>query len=155
MANWLLSGRGMVDVIWLVFLFYLLWHFWRDRQLLARTRHWLITKGRITQFEWARVGRQLWPKIQYTYQVFDQEYASEYLFLDTSHNNPTSKYARLVAYRAAVAYEDDVDIDVFYNPNNPKQAALDITIPRKLNVIIALLIALIILHVVVVIVHLL
>jgi hypothetical protein len=53
-----------------------------------------------------------------------------------------------------VAYEEDADIDVFYNPNNPTQAALDITMPRKLNLIVGLLLALIILHLVVVIVHL-
>ncbi|MBA2651529.1 MAG: DUF3592 domain-containing protein [Tatlockia sp.] len=145
----------MLDLIWLFFLSYLLWHFWRDRQLLARARHWLITKGRITHFEWARVGRLLWPKIQYTYQVFEKNYSSEYLFLDTSHNNPNSKYSRLIAYRAAMAYEEDADIDVFYNPNNPQQAALDITMPRKLNIIIGLLCILIIVHLTVVLVHLL
>jgi hypothetical protein len=154
LANWLLSWRGVLDIIWIIFLFYLLWHFLREWQSLAKARDWLITKGRITHFEWARAGRQLWPKIKYNYQVFDQNYSSEYLFLDTSHNNPNSKYARHVAYRAALAYEEDADIDVFYNPNNPAQAALDITMPRKLNLIIGLLLGLIILHLVVVIVRL-
>jgi hypothetical protein len=150
-----MSWRGMLDLIWLFFLFYLLWHFWRDRQFLAQAQYWLITKGRITLFEWVREGPRLWPKIQYKYQVFDHDYYGEYLFLDTSLNNPNSKYAREIAYRAAMAYEDDVDIDVFYNPNNPEQAALDITIPRKLNLIVALLIGLIIVHFVVVLARLL
>ncbi|MBA2657474.1 MAG: DUF3592 domain-containing protein [Tatlockia sp.] len=141
----------MLDLIWLVFLLYLLGHFWCDRRILAKAKYWLITKGRISHFEWARSGRLLWPKITYNYQVFEQEYSSEYLFLDTAHNNPASKYARLVAYRAAVAYEDDKEIDVYYNPNNPSQAVLDITIPRKLNIIISLLLALVLLHLAVVI----
>nr|WP_043873677.1 DUF3592 domain-containing protein [Legionella massiliensis] len=145
-----MSWRGVLDFAWLFFLLFMLWYFWRDRQFLAQSKYWLITKGRITLFEWTQEGPRLWPKIQYTYQVFDKDFYSEYLFLDTSHNNPNSKYARNIAYRAAMAYEDDVDIDVFYNPNNPQQAALDITIPRKLNLIIALLLILIILHLVVV-----
>lgn len=128
----------------------MLWYFWRDRQFLAQAKYWLITKGRITLFEWTQEGPRLWPKIQYTYQVFDKDFYGEYLFLDTAHNNPNSKYARNIAYRAAMAYEDDVDIDVFYNPNNPQQAVLDITIPRKLNLIIVLLLILIILHLVIV-----
>ncbi|MBA2711180.1 MAG: DUF3592 domain-containing protein [Tatlockia sp.] len=140
----------MLDFIWLLFLLYLLWHFWRDRQFLAQAQDWLITKGRITLFEWTREGPRLWPKIQYKYQVFEQDYFCEYFFLDTSLNNPNSKYARNVAYRAALAYEDDVDIDVFYNPNDPKQAALDITIPWKLNLIIFLLSGFIALHLAVV-----
>ena len=145
-ANWFLSWRGLLDVVWLLFLLSLLLHFWRDRQLLRQTRFWLITKGRITQFRWSQDGPRIWPKIEYSYQVFDHDFQGEYLFLDTAHNNPNSKYARQVAYRAAIAYEKDEEIDVFYNPNNPQQAVLDITIPRKLNVIIALLVAFIILH---------
>ncbi|MBY0377382.1 MAG: DUF3592 domain-containing protein [Gammaproteobacteria bacterium] len=145
----------MLDILWLILLLFMLWHFWRARQFLAQTQYWLIAKGRITLFEWTREGPRLWPKIQYTYQVFDHDYLGEYLFLDTSLNNPNSKYARQVAYRAAMAYEDDAEIDVFYNPNNPNQAVLDTTIPRKLNLIISLLLALIILHLAVVVHHLL
>lgn len=145
-----MSWRGLLDLAWLFFLLFMLRYFWRNRQFLAQSKDWLITKGRITLFEWTQEGPRLWPKIQYTYQVFDKDFYGEYLFLDTSHNNPNSKYARKIAYRAAMAYEDDVDIDVFYNPNNPQQAVLDITMPRKLNLIIALLLILIILHLVVV-----
>ncbi|WP_078767506.1 DUF3592 domain-containing protein [Legionella maceachernii] len=130
-------------------------YFWRDRRALAQTRSWLITKGRITSFEWTREGPRLWPRIKYHYQVFDQDFEGEYLFLDTAHNTPNSKYARKVAYKAAMAYERNAEIDVFYNPNNPEQAVLDIAMPKKLNLIILLLIMLIILHLVVVTVRLL
>lgn len=122
---------------------------------MAQTKFWLITKGRITSFEWTKAGPRLWPRIEYRYQVFDNDFQGEYLFLDTSHNNPNSKYARHVAYRAAMAYENDEEIDVYYNPNNPYQAVLDTTIPRKLNLIIALLLALIVFHLVMVVLHLL
>lgn len=145
-THWLISPRGMLDLAWLFFLLFMLWHFWRARQFLAQAKDWLITKGRITVFKWTREGPRVWPKIQYAYQVLDHDFLGEYLFLDTSHNNPNSKYARKVAYRAAMAYENDSEIDVFYNPNNPQQAVLDITIPRKLNLIIILLVFLVILH---------
>lgn len=150
MLNRLLSGQSLLDLAWLLFLLFMLRHFWRDRSALAQARSWLITKGRITSFEWTREGPRLWPRIEYSYQVFDKDFQGEYLFLDTAHNNPNSKYARKVAYKAAIAYENNAEIDVFYNPNNPHQAVLDITIPKKLNLIVALLIALIILHLVVV-----
>lgn len=146
MTDWFFSSRGLLDLAWLLFLLLMLRHFWRDRQLLRQARFWLITKGRISQFRWVRDGHRLWPKIEYVYRVFDHEFQGEYLFLDTSHNNPASNYARKVAYRAAMAYEHDQDIDVFYNPDNPEQSALDITMPRKLNLIIAFLSALIVLH---------
>lgn len=141
-----MSWHSFLDLAWLILLLFMLVYFWRDRHLLQQTKYWLITKGRITSFEWAQEGARIWPRISYVYHVFDQEFQSEYLFLDTSHNSPQSKYARGVAYRAAVAYQNDEEIDVFYNPNNPHQAALDITMPLKLNIIIILLIALIVLH---------
>lgn len=150
-----MSWQGLLDVIWLLFLLLMLWHFWRDRQALKQAQFWLLTKGRITQFAWTREGHRLWPKISYTYQVFDKDFQGEYLFLDTSHNSPNSQYARKVAYRAAMAYEKDKDIDVYYNPNNPQQAVLDITMPRKLNIIIGLLLVLIVLHLAIVIYRLL
>lgn len=155
MLSRLLSWQSLLDLVWLLFLIFLLRYFWRDRKALVQTRSWLITKGRITSFEWTREGPRLWPRIKYSYQVFDQDFVGEYLFLDTAHNNPNSKYARKVAYKAAMAYERNAEIDVFYNPNNPEQAVLDITMPKKLNLILVLLIMLIILHLVVIIVRLL
>ena len=93
-----------------------------------------------------KVGHSIWPKIEYTYQVHDQDLIGEYLFLDTSHNNPNSKYSRLVAYKAAVAFKENSEIDVYYNPNNPEQSALDVTIPIKLNIILCLISVLIVIH---------
>ncbi|MDP1603506.1 MAG: DUF3592 domain-containing protein [Legionella sp.] len=144
--NWLVSWRGLMDIAWLLFLLLLLRHFWQDRRALEKARHWLITRGRITKFLWTREGTHLWPKIEYTYHIYDQDFTGEYFFLDTSHNNPNSNYSRQVAYRAAIAFEKDEEIDVYYNPNNPVQAALDVRIPVKLNVIIVLLLALIAVH---------
>ncbi|KTD20934.1 Protein of uncharacterised function (DUF3592) [Legionella lansingensis] len=151
----MMAWRWLLDLLWLSFLLILLYHFWRDRQRLKKTRFWFLTKGRITEFLWTREGYTLRPKIEYSYNVFDREYQGEHLFLDTAHNNPNSKHARQVAYRAAVAYEKDEDIDVYYNPSNPQEAVLDITIPSRLNFIIVLLIALVVVHLIVVISRLL
>lgn len=149
LSTWFFSWRGAIDLAWLLFLLVLFRHFWSQRQFLNRARDWLITKGRMTQFSWSQDGHQLWAKIEYSYHLYDKDFVGEYFFLDTSHNNPNSKYARQVAYRAAVAFEKDEEIDVYYNPDNPSQAALDVRIPVKLNVIIVLLAGLIALHVLV------
>lgn len=135
-----------LDLGWLVFLFILLRHFWRDRTELLRTKSWLKTKGHITSYELTTIGHSVWPKIEYSYQIHDTDLVGEYLFLDTAHNNPNSKYSRQVAYKAAMAFKENTEIDVYYNPNHPEQSALDITMPIKLNVILILLSALIILH---------
>ncbi len=154
MLNQLISWQSLLDLAWLLLLLLMLGHFWRDRKSLMRTRSWSIAKGRITALDWTRERHRLWPRIQYTYQVLEEDFYGEHLFHDTAHYNPNSKYARKVAYKAAMAYENDAEIDVFYNPNNPQEAVLDITIPQKLNLIIALLLVLIIVHVAVVIVRL-
>jgi len=149
------SSKWIIDFIWLIFLITMFWHFWRDRYELTRTRTWLKTKGRITSCEWTEVGSRLWPKIQYTYQVYDKDLVGEYLFLDTAHNNPNSKYSRNVAYKAAMAYQENTDIEVFYNPNKPEQSALDITMPIKLTVILLLIAGLMVLQLGLMIYHLL
>lgn len=154
LMHWLLSTRGILDLSWLVFLLFIFYHFWKTRSFLQQTENWLITKGRITSVNWTKEGHRIWHKVAYVYQVFDEDFHGEYLFLDTSHNNPNSKYARRVAYKAAMAYENDQEIDVFYNPNNPQQSALDIKIPTKLNLIVFLLILLILLHLGVILMHL-
>lgn len=144
--HWHNLSQWVLDLGWLFFLLVLLRHFVQDRRGLLRTRSWLKTKGHITSYELTTVGNNLWPKIEYSYQVYDKDLIGEYLFLDTAHNSPTSKYSRQIAYKAAMAYKENAEIDVFYNPNNPEQSALDITMPRKLNVIIILISSLIVLH---------
>ncbi|MGL5742453.1 MAG: DUF3592 domain-containing protein [Legionella sp.] len=143
---WLKVWRWMLDLGWLLFLLILFCHFWCDLRGLARARSWLKVKGRITACEWTTVGHSVWPKIQYLYRVNDREITGEYLFLDTAHNNPNSKYSRKVAYNAAVAFKDEAEVDVYYNPNNPEQSALDVTMPIKLNIILILIGMLFIVH---------
>lgn len=153
LLSWLISWQGVVDLIWLVFLLAVFIHFWKRRQFLSQASDWLITSARMTQFQWTREGHQLWAKIEYTYQLYDREFVGEYFFLDTSHNNPNSKYARQVAYRAAMAFENDAEIEVYYNPDNPNQSALDVRIPFKLNLIIGLCLFLIVLHLLMIVRH--
>ena len=71
------------------------------------------------------------------------------MFIDTTHNDPNSAYARRVAYQAVDAYKKDEYIDVYYNPDRPEQAVLDRTVPRKLNLILCFIAALIMLHLVI------
>jgi hypothetical protein len=147
------EGYPVLDLIWLIFLMVLLHHFWRQRHALVRASYWLKAKGRITHCEWVSTGRSIWPKIEYTYEVNETKLTGEHLFLDTTHNSPNSKYARKMAYQAAMAFKEERPIDVYYNPNEPHQSALDITIPKKLNFIIVLLSFIILTHIGIMIYH--
>lgn len=144
---WLGIWRWALDLGWLTLLLLLFRHFWLDRQALLKAQSWLKVKGHITACEWTTVGHSVWPKIEYSYQVYDNNLQGEYLFLDTAHNTPNSKYARQVAYKAAVAFKENAEIDVYYNPNHPEQSALDVTMPKKLNVILMLIGSLIVVQV--------
>lgn len=139
--------RLLLDLGWLIFLSILFRYFWCDRQYLLRVKTWLKTKGHITHCEWFTVGRSIWPKIEYTYHVHDKDIIGEYLFLDTAHNNPNSHYARNIAYKTAVAFKENSEVIVYYNPNHPEESALDITMPRKLTIIIVLIGMVIIFHI--------
>ncbi|HRD69336.1 MAG TPA: DUF3592 domain-containing protein [Legionella sp.] len=151
--NGLNLSRVLLDTGWLFFLIFLFYHFWQDRQTLSKAQSWLKTKGRITQCEWMKQGHNLWPKIEYTYQVYERDLIGHYLFLDTSHNNPNSRYSRRVAYKMAMAFKEETEIDVYYNPNNPEQSALDVTMPWKLNLIILLVGLFLALHVIIILLH--
>lgn len=140
-------GQWLLDTGWLLILSILLLHFWRDRKGLLQAQSWLKAKGHVTRCEWVKVGHSIWPKIEYTYQVYDKDLVGEYLFLDTSHNSPNSKYSRLIAYKAAVAFKENSEIDIYYNPNQPEQSALDVTMPIKLNIILILISTLILIHI--------
>ncbi len=135
---WNPNGKWLLDLAWLIVLLLLLNHFWQQRRRLIAAQFWLITKARIIHCEWTKIGRSIWPKIEYTYTVCDQNCVGQYLFLDTTHNTPNSSYARRIAYKVAVAFRENKEMDVYYNPNHPEQSALDISIPTKLNVIIIL-----------------
>lgn len=151
--SWPIFSKWILDFGWLFFLLMLLRHFWQDRRQLVLTKLWLKSKGHITKCEWTKVGHSIWPKIEYTYHVYDKELVGEYLFLDTAHNNPNSKYSRQIAYKAAVAFNEHAEIDVYYNPNHPEQSALDISIPTKLNIILSLIGIFIVLHLVLIVSH--
>lgn len=129
-------GQAALDSAWLVVLILLFYHFWKSRKFLVDAQGWLKAKGHITGYQLVQVGHSVWPKIEYEYSVYDQSLIGNYLFLDTAHNNPSSKYSRRIAYKAAVAFKDNKEIDVYYNPNRPEESALDVTMPTKLNAIL-------------------
>jgi hypothetical protein len=132
-------GRIVLDVTWLSVLLLLFYHFWQNRQTLIDAQDWLKAKGHITRYQLVQVGNSVWPKIEYVYQVHERDIIGHYLFLDTAHNSPSSKYSRRIAYNAAIAYNDNLEIDVYYNPNSPEESALDVTMPTKLTVILILI----------------
>jgi len=53
----------------------------------------------------------------------------------------------------AMAFKEETEIDVYYNPNNPEQSALDVTMPWKLNLIILLVGLFLALHVIIILLH--
>ena len=132
-------SRYALNVIWLLFLLGLFNHFWQKRGRLLEAKAWLKAKGHITSCHWTQQGHSVWPEITYTYYVYNKRLIGHYLFLDTLHNNPNSSYARHVAYQVAIAFKEHLAIDIYYNPNHPEQSALDVTIPKKLNLIIGLI----------------
>lgn len=139
-------GHAMLDLVWLLFLLVMLFYFWQERRHLKKSLRWPQTTGHITQFNWTKEGHQLWPKITYAYWVNEQEYIGDSLLLSSAHTSYSSAHARKVAYRAAMAFERNEAIDVYYNPEAPDQAVLDIRLPKKLDVIILLLLFFIALH---------
>ena len=149
MKMYLFSWQNLFDLGWLLFLLLMFWYFWRVRQFTLQTRYWVKTRGRVTRCEWTTSGHRVWPKIEYIYQVGERDYTGEYLFFDTEHNDPNSAYSRLVAYKVVNAYTKNEDVDVYYNPDRPEQAVLDTTIPRKINVALGFIAALVVLHVII------
>lgn len=121
-------------------------YFIRDLKLLRHSHQWLKTKGQITQCELIKQGHTYWPRIEYHYTINDREFTGHYFFVDTSLNNPNSRYARELAYRIINAYNKGEEVDIYYDPNKPTVSALDVTIPKKLYLILGLIFLLITVH---------
>lgn len=150
-----LSRMLFLDLGWLLLLSFLLGYFWYVRRQAVRAREWNKAKARIVRCELIREGPRLWPKIEYIYNVDQQDYVGEHLFFDTSHQNPNSLQARQLAYYVANAYKNDEDIEIYYNPNHPEQAVISIRVPWKLNLIISLITTLIALHITIIVIQIL
>jgi len=144
----LMNWQSLLDICWLLVLCLLLRNFYKDFQLLKLTKSWLMTKGKVDTFDLIQQGSTYWPKISYSYQVNDQEFKGNYLFLDTSLNTPYSGYSRRLAYKVANAFKEGKEVDVFYDPSSPDLAVLDTSIPRKLYAILIGLSGLIGLHII-------
>lgn len=145
-----ISWQSVLDLGWLLFLLLILGYFWSIRREIRQAQVWPKTKGRITYCKWTVAGHRLWPEIEYIYHIGEQDFIGEHLFLDTSHRDPSSKYARKLAYKVAKAYQKDETIDVYYNPAKPEQAVLDTRIPGKLNFILVLIVAFIVAHLIII-----
>ncbi len=144
--QFLLSMRGLTDMIWLGFLIFILIYFWKKRQAAKQSLNWIKTTGKIIRCEFSNDGHRIWPELEYAYQVNEQEFIAEHLFPDTFHNTPASKYARNIAYKAALAFKNHQDITVYYDPFYPQRAALDVRVPFKLTLVVVLIALLLIVH---------
>lgn len=150
MTAHLISWQSLLDLGWLLFLLFAFGYFWHSRRKTMRSQLWIKTQGQIIRCEWTMQGHRVWPKVEFTYHIGDCDYIGEKIFLDEIHHDPNSKYARRLAYQVVNAYKKQEDVSIYYDPTDPRQAALDITIPRKLNLILGIIAFLLILHVTVV-----
>ena len=153
MLHKLLSWQSLIDLFWLLFLLVVLLHFWKKRQLLVAARSWQNTRGRIHQLEWTEENGSLWLEVTYTYQLFDQEYLGDCIFLDEASNRTNNAYTRNIAYQIVMAFKNQEEIDVYYDPDNPMESALDVHIPRSLHWIIGMLLVFLALHLLLIIYH--
>lgn len=145
--SWHNAWKWSLDSGWFLFLLIILIHFWRKKRNFVLAKSWVIVKGHVTSCKWAEVGHSLWPKIEYSFHVGDVEIIGDDLFVDSSANNPGSKHARDIAYQTAVAFKENREIDVYYNPDNTRQSALDVSVPFRLNFILTVIWLLIAVHV--------
>lgn len=143
----IMSSRTIIDLIWLIFISGLFIYFLREYFTLKSYKNWSKTKAQVIKIQWHHHKNILWPKVEYLYHVGGYEYIGEHLFPDTFHNAPTSKYSRQIAYNTAKAYKDYKEIEIFFNPEQPEQSAIDVKIPRKVIFILFFLGFLIALHI--------
>ncbi len=134
----LLSWQSLIDFLWLIFLIVLLIHFWKKRQILVAASSWKKTKGLIHELDWTKENNSLWLQVTYTYQLFEQEYLGDCIFLDEASNRKNNAYTRSVAYRIVMAFKNQDYLDVYYNPENLMESALDVKIPRGLEVVLVM-----------------
>ena len=144
--DWLISWHSLIDFVWLAGLLILLGYFYKDWKVFKNANQWQTTYGYISQFSWTEQSNFLWPKIEYTYQVYEQDFLGTHLVLDNPYINLHSPSAREAAYRAAVAFKKDEEVLIFYDPNDPSQSALDVRTPGKLKAIIGILVLFLTIH---------
>lgn len=140
------SWQSIWDTAWLIFLITMFSYYWFHRRNTLKTKHWQIALGRITQWKWTLNGHAIWLKIEYVYEVEEHTYFNTALFFEQAHVNPNSRYARKFAYKLAQAYQHNEQVTVYYNPEGPGEAVLDIATPNKLIGILIFIALLILLH---------
>ena len=143
---WINSWQNDVEFIWLAVLIILLGHCWKARQQFKKTSQWPTAPGYIFQLNWDKQEHCIWPKINYTYEAYEQKFSSNRFFLDSPYISIYSHLSRQAAYRAALAFIQGEEITVFYNPDDPSYSVLDTHVPRKLNLLFILVSLLLSLH---------
>jgi len=125
------------NIGWLVLLVLLFGYFFSQYWQLRALRRWRKVEGHVTHFSLQEQDGRLWPDIEYSYSVDSKTYHNDHFFSDNAQHALYSRYARKLAHRIALAYKNDEDIWVYYDPKDPEQAVLDRRIPPKLFGIIA------------------
>jgi len=135
------------NIIWLCFLGLTLGFFYLKLYLLKQRQHWPSIQGQIIQLHWETKGQQIWPQLVYIYEVNNQNYSGDALFLNANLYSIYSQPSRETAYKAAMAFKNKEPITVFYNPNQPSQSTLTTHTPPKIKKIIIVLTVIFFLHV--------
>lgn len=124
--------------VFLLGLTYAVWT-WLTKRRDQGTGNWPRTEGRVEAsflYEHERrtaagVVRSYTPVVRYTYRVNGRAYESKRRNFLPDH---TRTYAdRLDAEAVVATYATGKQVEVYYNPNNPRQAALEIPKPRAHN----------------------
>lgn len=132
------SPSGVADGLWLIFLLYALFYFWRARQKLIAAFDWLKTNGTIVACHYKEEKGRIWHQIDYSYEVNDQQLVGQFIVLNPYTNNPHQPYTCEQAHQK--------QIEVYYNPNLPEQSTLDVRVPKKLNVMLLLISGILLVH---------
>ena len=96
------------------------------KQLVQKSFSWPSTKGKILRSKVAEGGKNSFgtkvAKIKYTYNVVGRSYTSNRICIGGDlYNSLTPEKA----YDRAQRYSEGSEVDVYYNPYNPKQAVLE------------------------------
>ena len=139
MDRLVMCWHGGIDLALLFALFVINLYFIKKRYAIRRATWWQTTDAKIQACKWVTCGHRLWPKLTYHYQVGEQAYTGEVLFLDPYFYSSRSKYAVHIAFKMATAYKEKQDVLVRYDATDPTRAALDIAASPKLTWIVGVL----------------
>jgi hypothetical protein len=89
-----------------------------------KSENWPSVEGRITETEIKGIGpsgeRAYYPKVSYTYSVLGQAYTGDI------RSGTREAYSSREEARLRMPYQPDAPVKVYYNPENPAKATLEV-----------------------------